>query len=68
METLRIAEPLNIARDRLAEEGQHLPHGEGHAHTMWAVRVARDEAPELPERDDRLENKNATRKRPRESA
>lgn len=53
-QTLCVAKPLHIARDRLAEKAKHLPHRKRHAHTVITVRVTSDQTPQLPKRDDRL--------------
>lgn len=54
MEPLGITQPFDVPRDGLAEEPQHLPHGERDAHTLWTVGVTGDQTPQRPKCDDGL--------------
>lgn len=52
VETLRVAESLDVARDGLAQETKHLSDGEGDSHAVRPIRMARYKAPQLTKRDD----------------
>ena len=53
-ESLCIAEPLDVSRDRVTHESEHLPDRERHAHSAQPIRVACNEPPQVTECDDRL--------------
>lgn len=57
MQSLRVAQPLDVPGDRLREQTEHLPNRERDAHSVRSVRMASDQAPERPKRDNRLDAK-----------
>lgn len=54
VQPLRVAEALNVARDRIGQHAQHVSHGERHPHAVVTVRMTCYKPPKLTECHNRL--------------
>ena len=52
--SLRVAKPLDVARDRVTHEPQHLADRERHAHSVRPIRMACHKPPQVTKCDNRL--------------